>query len=273
MYALEMFARAIRRSAIAARLNWFWNLITPFYEFVLRVLFKNGLRRNINHTDVVLVSHRLRYFTESYEPEAWKWLMSQVHEGDCIADIGAYIGLYAIVLARRTGKNGEVFAFEPDCHSLALFKENVKLNKVGPELKIIESAVGDSDGEVVYHSRDCSISSVVSSAEKEAAKDLIKVKSQTLDAFFGDKRLDILKIDVEGYEMNVLRGARRLLSRQSGYPRAILLEVHPYAWEGYGIRKNEVVELLRGAGYTVQDTSGTRIDTIEKYGHITAIKG
>lgn len=272
MHTLEWFSRSIRRSTTKAGLGRFWDIITPAYESMLKLIFKRGLKRNINNTDVVFISHKLRYYTEIYEPQAWKWVMRQVRPGDVIADVGAHFGLYAIALAKRVGKTGKVFAFEPDPHNIAFLKENVALNRIGSELEIIESAVGDTKTILRYHTRDSSISSVVCRLEQESTKDIIEVPCNTLDEILANKKLDVLKIDVEGYEAHVLIGAKNLLARKNGYARAILIEAHPYAWKDYGTESNTIVSLLRESGYKVRSVDGWEVNAIDVYEHLTATK-
>ncbi|MDD5729769.1 MAG: FkbM family methyltransferase [Candidatus Omnitrophica bacterium] len=197
--------------------------------------------------------------------------MREVKENDVIADVGAYGGLYTIALAKRAGRNGKIVVFEPDRNNLALLRENVKLNEIPCEIKIIESVAGDVQGKVRFQMKGSSVSSVSPCACADTAQDE-PVESTTLDQVFGDGRLDILKIDVEGFEGRVLLGAKNLLQRKAGFPRAIFIEVHPYAWEKYGTDSRSIVSFLTDAGYKIEDLEGVFVKNITSYGEIIARK-
>jgi FkbM family methyltransferase len=140
--------------------------------------------------------------------------MARVRPDDVIADVGAFIGLYAVAMAKRLVGPGRVFAFEPDPQNLSLLKAQVELNRVGERTIIINAAVSDHDGVVPFIVGRRDVSRVytgvtdlkqldemypglpVSVRENEPQP----VKCVRLDTIFGAARLDILKIDVEGHE-------------------------------------------------------------------------
>ncbi|MFZ0658613.1 MAG: FkbM family methyltransferase, partial [Candidatus Binataceae bacterium] len=98
----------------------------------------------------------------------------------------------------------------------------------------------------------------------------IRVPMVTLDSVFPDSRVNLLKIDVEGYEEPVLRGAHALLGDPARRPRAIFVEVHPFAWEALGTTSDSILDLLTGAGYRVESPDGVLVSRISEYGHIVA---
>lgn len=106
----------------------------------------------------------------------------------------------------------------------------------------------------------------------DSAGDVVEVACTTLDNFLADKILDLLKIDVEGYEAHVLRGAKNLLARSTCFPRTILMEIHPYCWESYGTDSSALGFLLRESGYHAKTVEGKEVNEINLYEHITAVK-
>jgi hypothetical protein len=91
-----------------------------------------------------------------------------------------------------------------------------------------------------------------------------------LDSVFADEPVDLLKIDVEGYELHVLRGAAGLLNDANRAPRAVFVEVHPSAWEGFGVTDRSFLEELWQAGYRVSDLAGNDVSEITEHGAIVA---
>ncbi len=270
MFFLEKWARRIRHLPGLRRMDLFWDLITPAYECVLKLIYGNVLRRLINNSDIVYVPHYLRHFTDTYEVNIWKKVMDAVRPGDAIADVGAFFGFYTFAFAKRVGPTGKVVAFEPDPANAAFLRDIVKRYKIGLKPQIVGSAVGDTKGILKFDAQGSSTSGVISRGiPKGAARE---VECVSLDEFFADKKLDIIKIDVEGYEEKVLLGAMDILRRKSGCPRAIFIEAHPYAWNNYGTTDKAIIAILRDAGYRVQNINAETLSSIKDYGNIVAVK-
>jgi hypothetical protein len=128
----------------------------------------------------------------------------------------------------------------------------------------MECAVGDGTRSVGFHGGKSMESHVVEDASED------QVQLVTLDSVFGDERLDILKVDVEGYEARVLRGAAKLLQDKERGPRAIFVEVHPPFWAAFGTQGAEIIEYLRSNDYDVRDLRGQTVLEIRDYGEIVA---
>jgi FkbM family methyltransferase len=264
--AVERAALALRHSDALRRATWLWDALRPMYDTSVKVIGRRGLLRSINKTDRVYLLPGLRHITESYEPDVWRALMSEVRGGDVVADVGAYIGLYTIALAQRVGPTGQVVAFEPDPRSFAWLCAQVELNRVGPWVELHQTAVAEVGGMLPFVAgRECE-SRLAMPAEPHADD----VVCTTLDAIFIAKPLHILKIDVEGFEEAVLRGASRLLGDRIRGPRVIFIEVHPYAWPSIGVSDTSLLAFLRYAGYRVTDLVGQPVTRIERWGEIVA---
>jgi len=92
----------------------------------------------------------------------------------------------------------------------------------------------------------------------------------TLDEYFKDRKVNLLKIDVEGFEQAVLEGAVNLLKDKQRRPRAIFIEMHPFAWPVSGASSPGILALLARAGYGLFYLDNQPVRQIERYGEVIA---
>ena len=265
MSRLEKAVAALRHSSRLESAHGLWNAVRPVYNRVLIRTYRKGLKRNINGTDALRVSVRARAVVEGYEPQVWSSLMEELKPGDVVADVGAFIGLYSIALARRVGSAGRVIAFEPDATNYSILKEHARLNGVRTVLEPVRAVVGTLDGRIAFESNGIESHAVDAPTDKSTF-----VPAVSLDCALDGKHLDILKIDVEGFEEKVLQGAKELLQDPARCPRAIYIEVHPYAWPQTGASSESLLSILGECGYKVVSLDGQDVSEIKEYGEIIA---
>lgn len=132
-------------------------------------------------------------------------------QGQVVFDVGAHIGLYTLIAARKVGKNGMVVAFEPDTENFRLLSRNVQINKF-TNVRLFRVALGREDSEkVLYMGVNPVHSSLLPPYYLRARK---KVRVATLDRIMEKlqlTRIDWIKIDVEGAEMDVLEGGKKTI--------------------------------------------------------------
>ncbi|RLB34113.1 MAG: hypothetical protein DRH12_17715 [Deltaproteobacteria bacterium] len=163
------------------------------------------------------------------EALAVKLVHQEVKPGDIVADIGANIGYYALLEARLVGDKGKVYAIEPVPENVELLRRNVKLNKY-QNVEVFQLAIGNKNRtNFIYLSSKRNWSSMIRT--KQAAP-TIKGKIPVQEVTFGDfclkNRLypNFIRMDVEGYEVEVIEGMKDLLKDKRGLK--ILMEIHPY---------------------------------------------
>ncbi len=179
-------------------------------------------------------------------PEISK-LVELSRDAKLFADIGGNIGLIAIPLAINS-PNLEVHAFEPDIRNRLLFEKNLRLNPtIGERLKIVPKAVGELNGEVLFHSDSDNFGTGRIVAEKINAT--CSVISTTADAYFAtlNRYPDLIKIDVEGAELMVLKGMKDILLHHP--PFGIFVEIHSYSAPEPNLFKEEIRHILMSSGY------------------------
>jgi FkbM family methyltransferase len=176
-------------------------------------------------------------------------------EGDTALDVGAHAGQYALIMAARCGRSGHVAAFEPDPYARRKLERNIALNPAVKPPVVEALAVSDGPGEAVLYSRGGdSQSSLARSGIGEAAAERAEtftVPLVTLDGYIADRRLAAprwVKIDTEGAEIRILKGAPKLLAG----PSNILCELHPYAWAEFGDSFEQLQAMVSQSGRRIR---------------------
>jgi FkbM family methyltransferase len=165
------------------------------------------------------------YFEGGGEPEVQAALLQCLKPNMTFYDVGANIGFFSLLAARIVGKGGRVVAFEADPEVAARLREHAARNQF-PEISVEETAVCSRRGKVFFARTDPAVSPdrglghVIDKDEAGA----IQVNSISLDEFASTNTPpDFLKCDVEGAEVDVFRGAQRLLAEKRP---GILCELH-----------------------------------------------
>lgn len=150
-----------------------------------------------------------------------------VQPGDVVIDVGGCWGDTALYFASLVGPRGKVFTFEFDPESLAVMRENLSLNpQLAERIEVIEEALWDRSGEALEFQAAGRMTAISDDAGQTPASGTA-VQTITLDDFVqraGLQTIDFLKMDVEGAELNVLRGARGSLARFA--PRLAIAAYH-----------------------------------------------
>ncbi|MBR8829541.1 MAG: FkbM family methyltransferase [Gomphosphaeria aponina SAG 52.96 = DSM 107014] len=266
MNLLETIATKIRHSKYLSKYNALWDSVRPLYNQFISQYGKKGLLRKINGTDNILVLPEFRGVAEVYETDVWHHFMANLQTNDRVVDVGSYIGLYAIAIGKRLNEEGKVYAFEPDPNNFKALESHIKLNQLENNVEAINLAVADKVSTVYFQSGRDSQSFV----SNEYSEDLIPVNSVSLDNYFPTSKIDILKIDVEGYEEKVIQGATNLLSDKNRKPRLIYLEVHPFAWSNVGTNWDSLLNLLQSHNYKILTFNGDRPESITWWGEVFA---
>jgi FkbM family methyltransferase len=272
MKLLERASVAIRHTPALERADWLWDRVRPAYDRMLaRVARARGLERVINGTDRFRLSAQSRGFTaEEYEPAVWNRVMREVRAGDHVAEVGANVGLYALAFAGRVGTAGHVTAFEPDPESSLALEANISVNGWEDRVTVIRAAVGESNGQVRFAAARGLESRIETRPDGRGGT--ITVPMVTLDDSLAGRPVDVIKIDVEGFEQNVIQGARRMLTEDRSRSRAMLVEVHPFAWTTTGTTSASFLALLDEMGFRVEDMQGAQVSSITEYGHVIALR-
>ncbi len=137
-----------------------------------------------------------------------------VKKGDVVVDVGANIGLFSLILSDLVDDSGKVYSFEPIPLLYKKLINNINLNDI-KNITTIETGVGEteSETEIFLNPAQSGLSSAVAKPSGNFVSQ--KIKLTTLDKYFMSKneKVAFIKIDTEGYEPKVLRGAIELINR------------------------------------------------------------
>jgi FkbM family methyltransferase len=183
-------------------------------------------------------------------------------------DVGAHHGWVSMWTLPLVGKDGKVYSFEPSPANLSILEWHRTSNDFS-QWTVVPKAVSDVDGQAEFFLVDTgdspmnSLTSGGAGAPFMQGHDIRKLAIQTitLDTFCSQVGLrpDLVKIDVEGAELMVLRGASKVMSESCP---TIILAVHPY-WLPKGQSTRQIFEFLTTHGYTMYDSTGCRVDYLQ----------
>jgi FkbM family methyltransferase len=165
--------------------------------------------------------------------------------GGVFVDVGANVGIFSVAAAKRVGEQGRVIAFEPDPRSRALLTANVERHRVAPWVEVRAEAVGDASGTRSFRSyENTPVSGFGEPPEAFSPGRLLEVMPVPVATLSEavDGRVDMVKVDVEGFEVEVLRGADALLVRNLG--AVLLLEFNPASMIAAGRDPAELLDML-----------------------------
>ncbi|VVA44360.1 conserved hypothetical protein [Candidatus Roizmanbacteria bacterium] len=163
-----------------------------------------------------------------YEPLAVKHFQDSIKPGDTVLDIGAHIGYYTLMAAKRVGSKGKVYAFEPNKDNCALLTQNIKLNGF-KNVVLVSKAVSKSSGKVRFFLSNVSTGMHSLVDIDNNSENSIEIEAVSLNDFFGKKipTVGVIKMDIEGGEYTALEGMDRLLKKNKHM--TILTEFSPYS--------------------------------------------
>ncbi|MBD2156181.1 FkbM family methyltransferase [Leptolyngbya sp. FACHB-16] len=190
----------------------------------------------------------LRRWELEAEDVAIQAIQQYLHPGQVFVDVGANFGLHTLHAAKQVGEQGFVFAFEPVPSNLKLLRRNIALNGIEHQVLIVPSAVSNqTEATLSFHVPDEEIPVTASLSTAEQSRS-IQVANVRLDDYWEmvNRPIHLIKIDVEGAELEVLRGAENLLQRWRPH---LLIEVHGFALPAFGSSVEELQDFLTKLGY------------------------
>jgi FkbM family methyltransferase len=207
-------------------------LLKRAHEFVLDHLPGDHLVSTLPGGERIRAAARFRQLSwNSLEYHAFR---DAVRPGAVVLDVGANVGSYTLLFAIWVGPTGRVFAFEPAPEARAGLRRHVALNGLTGRVEIMATAASSTPGFARFRADGASGANAIALDGDGPAPTSIDVDTTSIDAFCDHHQLspDVIKIDVEGAELDVLKGARDVLARRGV---KAFVEFHPAAWPARGV--------------------------------------
>jgi len=222
-------------------------------ETGFRVVSPAGPRDVLTYHDKKFVlrcyrSHWIAHCLGCYEPVTRVVMESLFHSGMVFVDGGANAGLYSVLASQAAGSQGMIHAFEPHpvVHSILTgnLSENGCVN-VKPWKAALGAAAGTAS---LYHSAEPGSHSLLESNPAER----YSVRVLTLDEVLGNNRVDLIKLDLEGYEPFALQGMHSILARPAESKPILVMEFCSSWLKRASVSPSQILDLLEGRGYKLK---------------------
>lgn len=227
--------------------------LVMFAEYLIKLMYgkrsggvflkRKGIYKDVTMSlDITEKTQRRLFLNKIYEPDETKYISENLCEGDVFIDIGANVGYFSLIAAECIGKKGKVVAFEPLPSNFEKMLYNIRLNNF-ENIDTYQFAVNDKEffAPLFLNALNEGGNSLL---KFDGYSNSIQVKSIVLDDFFARRypslEIKLVKIDVEGAEMNVVSGMQNILKKESAPD--IICEITPES-------KDRVGSFLSGYGY------------------------
>lgn len=172
-----------------------------------------------------------------------QYFQKNIKDNDVLWDIGSHHGHYSIFAASLVNGNNQVFSFEPDAAARAVQRKNIDLNKFGQKIKLFDFAMSGSDGDIFFNSQGGNANShIIKNISNLNRGKVVTIRGRSIDSLLLElPKPTFVKIDTEGAEIDILKGAANLLAMKDV---TFICELHPFAWPQFGVQFSDFTSIL-----------------------------
>jgi FkbM family methyltransferase len=267
MEIMQQTARAV--ASMLGRNSALIRGIRPMYEAILMSLHEGkGIPWEVNGVDYRIDAKERPRFAHNYEAQAAAFLAEHIKPGMTCFDVGANVGAYVLQLAHWSGPASKIVAFEPNTGAREVLARHIAWNGLKDRVIVVPSAVSSAPGESVLYAEGADGMSRLAEANRglRGAAVEIVVPVTSLDAWCAANNMypDVLLLDIEGFEIEALRGARGTIARTKPL---IVVEMHPNVWRTSNASRQAVETLLVELRLRPVALSGQK-DALEDHGQV-----
>jgi len=187
------------------------------------------------------------YYLGIHEPWETRFVECVTRPGFVFFDVGANIGYFTLLAAKRVGLSGEVHSFEPSPEEFTKLSRNVRLNGFGM-VRLNRKALSDSPGRVyITETRSAGTTRIATDSDLRARE----VEAVSLDSYVDARevsRLNLIKVDIEGAEYRFLLGGVRTIRR---FRPILIMELNPNALEAFGSHPGDIIRFAKSEHYSL----------------------
>lgn len=218
--------------------GWLRRALRSAFRRTLTWLTRGGPRSVLPNGEQVRLAPAYRFVT--WNPVEYDAFRPCLAAGDTALDVGANVGAYAVLFGLWVGERGRVVALEPAPDAFAGLRAHVVLNGLERVVEPVRAAASDRAGEAEFVSEGVQGTNHLAPAGTDGAA-RIRVPTTTIDMLCAERGLGprLIKIDVEGAELAVLRGARRTIAAMPP-DGGLFVEMHPTTWATMGISAEDI---------------------------------
>jgi FkbM family methyltransferase len=254
-------------SGFLGRESWMVRSARPVYESVLDSIYKrNGMPWLINGVEYRISPHHRHRLGSEYDATVAEFFRANLRSGQTCFDIGANVGVYVMQFANWTGPSGRVVAFEPNPETRKVLEYHIQLNGIADRVTIVPAAVGKSSGTATLYAAGVDGMSRLNAPNSAIADKVhaVDVPVIAVDEYVKKSGItpDILMIDIEGFEIAALSGAKQLI--QAKRDLLIVVEMHPSVWSSADTTRTSTEELLDELQLTPIPLQG-QTDTLDEH--------
>jgi len=251
--ALKKFIVALRLQKLA---YLFFNIYALFPLFRFQTIQRNGISYKVDLKESV----DRGIFLLGWEPLTIQWLLSNLHPGDIVIEVGANVGAHSLIISKIIGENGQLYAFEPTNYAFKKLAENFNLNpSLQKNTDLIKSFVSDKQGTKIKFKIRSSwkINKTKSSADQMDENFFGEVI--TIDDFFKDiSKINFIKIDVDGHDFKVLQGAEKTIKH---HQPIVFVELYKAGLKKNGDSLQDILDFFSALNYSGVLENGDQIDS------------
>jgi FkbM family methyltransferase len=181
-------------------------------------------------------------YTGLHEFADMTFLLHALREDELFLDVGANVGSYSVLASAVIG--ARTYAFEPVPQTHSKLVDNLRLNHIEDRVIHPNIGIGEKAGSLVFTTDADTMNHVL--ANDESSRNTVNVQMATLDSMLDEESPSMLKIDVEGFESAVLRGAEKTLSKDSLL--SVIMELNG-SGDRYGCDENSILEMMLDHGF------------------------
>lgn len=237
----------------------------PFEKELIKIYHFFQDKNEIVNTKIDGINYKLdlselidnKVFYQNWEPEMTKMFKKTIKSGMTVLDVGANMGYYTLLMGKLMKNKGKIISFEPTLGGFERLKTNVSLNDFN-NIVLERIGLANKNGKIkakIRHSWKMS--------------SLIEPKAETIYLMRLDdyvkknkiEKIDFIKIDVDGYEYEVLKGAKEILEK---YKPILCLEIGNYENKKGGYKLKDIIDYLESFKYSFYYENGKPVNSIKE---------